>query len=99
MKRFILPLAAIIVFSSALVALATSHSPVMGDGAKLATSSCNRCHNLERVCRNLGVKDQMAWQKTVERMIRKGAPLTELQGRELSVYLSRLAPGSDPICN
>ena len=99
MKRFILPLAAAFVFSSAFLALATSHSPTMGDGAKLATSGCNRCHNLDRVCRNLGVKDQTAWQKTVERMIRKGAPLSEVQGRELSVYLSRLAPGSDPICN
>ena len=50
-----------------------------GDGgtcATLLTTKCTVCHNTTRICEKLGKKSKARWQRTVERMIERGATLT-----------------------
>lgn len=68
------------------------------DPAALAQSKCAACHNLERVCKNLGVKDAAAWKETVDRMVSKGPKVTAEEGKELAPYLAGLKTGAKPIC-
>jgi hypothetical protein len=68
------------------------------DPAALAQSKCAACHNLERVCKNLGVKDAAAWKETVDRMVAKGPKVTAEEGKEITPYLAGLKAGAKPIC-
>lgn len=49
------------------------------DGGKcspLLTGACTACHNTTRICEKLGKKSKSRWQRTVDRMIERGAKLT-----------------------
>lgn len=74
-------------------------SPQSDDmAAALIASSCTRCHGMDKICKKLGKKDRKNWDKTVTRMIKKGADLP-VENKGLVVdYLLSLKSGSKPIC-
>ena len=43
----------------------------------LLVEQCGSCHYLSRVCHKLGKKSKGDWRRTVRRMVRKGAVLSE----------------------
>ena len=60
------------------------------DGAALLQERCTKCHDLNRVESKSASADQ--WQKTVERMMGKGAVLSEEEKLALINYLSVTYP-------
>ena len=66
--------------------------------AALVMTSCSKCHDTQRVCKNIGKKNQGEWDTTVTRMIEKGAPLPIEKKDQVIEYLLTISPGSKPIC-
>ena len=66
--------------------------------AALAMTSCSKCHDTKRICKNIGIKNQEEWDKTVTRMIEKGAPLPLERKDQVIEYFLSVSPGSKPIC-
>ncbi len=61
-----------------------------GDGGKCAallTDKCTACHSTVRVCEKLGKKSKARWQRSVERMIERGAKLNADEAAALLVCL------------
>ncbi len=56
------------------------------DGKAVMESACTSCHDLARVTSENGSKDE--WTAVVERMIGKGAKLTDGEKTALITYLS-----------
>ncbi|WP_243358768.1 hypothetical protein [Fundidesulfovibrio terrae] len=69
------------------------------DPAQTVISVCTRCHTPARICKNLGVKDQDAWDATVSHMIRNGAKLDAADKPGLVSWLASRKPGDKPVCN
>lgn len=46
---------------------------VAAESEALVTKTCSACHDMGRVQKNMGVKDQKAWTTTVDRMLKKGS--------------------------
>ena len=55
-------------------------------GEELVESRCTRCHGLETVTG--AAKPPQQWESTVDRMIAKGAELTDAEAQVLVDYLS-----------
>lgn len=76
---------------AAMLALATAcgrATTAQADGAALARARCGTCHGLERL---KGVPDDReAWASVVERMVDRGASLTD---EEADVLVDFLAAG------
>lgn len=68
------------------------------DASQAVMSACTKCHNAQRICSNLGVKDQAAWEATVTKMIAKGAQVTDKEKPAVVAYLAGLKPGAKPVC-
>ncbi|MGQ9804433.1 MAG: hypothetical protein ACUVSH_11485, partial [Anaerolineae bacterium] len=66
-------------------ALSSPPAPV-ADGAALLRERCTACHGLDRVER--AHKKREEWERTVDRMIRLGAKLTEAERAVLVEYLA-----------
>lgn len=64
----------------------------------LVLNRCGACHNTTRICKNLGVKDGAAWEKTVATMVGKGAKLAPSEQQAVAAYLTTLPAGSKPVC-
>jgi glucose/arabinose dehydrogenase len=60
-------------------------TPVAADGATLLQERCGTCHDLERVTG--ANKDRPGWEESVDRMIEKGAVLSEEERVVLIDYL------------
>jgi len=60
--------------------------PPTGDGAALLEERCTTCHNLERTTSVRKTRDE--WEKTVIRMVSKGAELNEEEQEILIEYLA-----------
>jgi hypothetical protein len=56
------------------------------DGAALLVDRCTRCHNLDRV--TSAKWDADGWKATVERMVSKGAVLTDEEAKVLIEHLA-----------
>ncbi|SDL11449.1 hypothetical protein SAMN05660337_2131 [Maridesulfovibrio ferrireducens] len=67
------------------------------DCSGLIVAKCASCHSLKRVCRALGKKDLAQWQKTNERMVKKGMTVTDAELADINKYLSG-ATSDDAIC-
>ncbi|MBI9110537.1 hypothetical protein [Maridesulfovibrio ferrireducens] len=67
------------------------------DCSGLIVAKCASCHSLKRVCRALGKKDLAQWQKTNERMVKKGMTVTDEELVRINKYLSG-ATSDDAIC-
>jgi len=46
-----------------------------GKCASLLTAKCTACHNMERICEKLGKKSKSRWQRTITRMVERGAKM------------------------
>lgn len=51
-------------------------------------ANCVKCHDLKRVCENIGVKDPQEWGQTISLMIRKGAKLDSTYMLGVSAFLA-----------
>jgi len=60
--------------------------PPTGDGAALLEERCTVCHGLERPTSARKIRDE--WEKTVIRMVSKGAELNEEEQETLIEYLA-----------
>jgi hypothetical protein len=69
-----------------------------GPGEQLVKQKCTQCHDLVRVCKNLGKKDPAGWASTIDLMIENGATINENEKKTIAEYLAGLKPGAKPIC-
>lgn len=83
----------VLVLECALAGLAFAQDP-----SQTVMTVCAKCHNTQRICKNLGVKDKTAWEKTVDKMILNGAALKEDQKPALVGWLAVQGPGAKPVC-
>ena len=83
-----------------LTAQSTASSSAQSDDeiAPLVMTSCSKCHDTKRICKNIGKKNREEWDTTVTRMIEKGALLPLERKDQALDYLTALSPGSKPIC-
>ena len=56
------------------------------DGEQLVQARCASCHGLDQVYD--AVKDEQGWEESVDRMIEKGAKLSEAERQVVIEYLS-----------
>lgn len=75
-----------------------ARSQQAGDPATLVMTACTACHETQRICDGLGKKDKGAWNKTVTRMVDKGASVAPEDIPAVVEYLTDLKPGSQPVC-
>ncbi len=59
-------------------AAATAPAPAGGGGkcAAVLTTMCTECHAITRICEKIGKKSKSRWQRTLDRMIDRGAKLS-----------------------
>ncbi len=89
----------VVVIVGLYAALMLASFSLAGDeGQTLVMSKCSSCHNLGRICANLGGKDKSAWASTVARMASKGAALDAAQQTKAVDYLSATKPDAAPFC-
>lgn len=69
-----------------------------GDTSSTIMSTCTACHDTQRICNAMGIKDKDAWNQTVTRMVGKGAALNTDDIPKVVDFLAGLKPGSPPIC-
>jgi len=65
-------------------------TPVALDGKALLEERCTRCHDLGRVER--ARKTEEEWKATVERMVEKGAQLSQAEQELVIQYLTETYP-------
>jgi len=53
-------------------------------------ANCLKCHDVNRVCSEIGKEDKDGWKKIVERMVQKGAALNEARQKGMIEYLGGL---------
>lgn len=58
-----------------------------GKCADLLTAKCTECHSTARACEKLGKKSKARWQRTIERMVARGAKLNAAEAAALLVCL------------
>jgi cytochrome c5 len=65
-------------------------TPAALDGQALVQARCTVCHDLTRI--QQAKKTQEAWKTTVERMVGKGAQLTQAEQNAVIEYLAKTYP-------
>ncbi|HOJ13101.1 MAG TPA: hypothetical protein PLS81_07720 [Deltaproteobacteria bacterium] len=73
-------------------------APATKDTMTTVMRSCSACHDTARVCRALGTRDAAGWERTIKRMVAKGASLGTEDIQAAAGLLATLAPGSKPVC-
>lgn len=68
-----------------------STSGAGGVCSALLTAKCTECHSLARVCEKLGKKSNTRWQRTIDRMVDRGA---KVNTDEKSALLACLESGA-----
>ena len=68
----------------------SKETPAALDGQALTQERCTKCHDLGRV--QQAKKTQDAWKATVERMVGKGAELTQAEQDAVIGYLAKTYP-------
>ena len=101
MKPFIGLVMAIFLFGVvSLTAQSAAEPPAQSydEISSLVMITCSKCHNTERICKNIREKNLKELDTTVTRMIEKGAALP-VEKKDLAIdYLLSLEKGSKPIC-
>jgi len=90
MNKYIILIFPVLLFAGFLYAV--------DDKSGLVTGKCDTCHSIDKICKNIGKKDSSAWEKTIDRMIKKGAKVSGDEKKEILAYLPGLEPGTNPIC-
>ena len=79
----------VILVNGAFLFLLTASPALAQSGVKvLVEKECTRCHGISKV--NKASKDAAAWEKTVNRMIKKGAAIKPEEKDDVIKYLSTL---------
>ncbi len=94
----VLPALAVAAALAGFVVFSATAPAVAQDPAGTIMSACTKCHNTQRICANLGVKDQAAWNTTVTRMVGKGAQVSEAEKPAVVDWLTAQQPGAKPVC-
>lgn len=68
----------------------SQETPAALDGQALTQERCATCHGLDRV--QQAKKSQDGWKTTVERMVAKGAQLTQAEQDAVVEYLAKTYP-------
>ncbi len=84
MKNFIV----VLVSYAFLFTLMVSPAAAQPETKELVEKKCSKCHNLNRIKK--ASKDTAAWEKTVDRMIKKGALIPPEEKDAVIKYLSAL---------
>lgn len=87
-----------VIFSGMLAIFALAGLAGASDIGATVKRACTTCHSAKRICLNLGVKSEAAWQATVQKMVAKGAQLSADQVGPAASYLAGLRQGGGPIC-
>ena len=66
--------------------------------ADLIVNRCETCHYSTRICHVLGRKSKQKWSRSVARMVRYGAKLSETEQKQLIECLFAAEPGDEVIC-
>jgi len=64
----------------------------------MVLTACAKCHGIDKVCKKLGKKTLKEWDRTVSRMIKKGADIPGDKKDTVIEYLFSLDPESKPVC-
>lgn len=56
------------------------------DGATLLAQRCTYCHNTERI--DAATKDKAGWEATIDKMVAKGAQVTDAEKPVIAEYLA-----------
>jgi hypothetical protein len=59
---------------------------------------CVECHYETRICQKLGKKSERGWQRTIERMVKKGAKLHEHDNKPLLKCLTNQSSEIQKLC-
>lgn len=89
------------VMGIAILVAALSGYAVGAQGADIGEvikTNCSRCHSTKRICLALNFKKKAAWEKTVGRMVSKGAQIPPNRVAETVDYLAGLKPGTGTVC-
>ena len=76
----------VLIVGTFLVSCGTNSTPSPSGGQVLMQERCALCHSLDRVTSSHKTADQ--WTITVQRMIARGAPLTDQEAQNLIAYLA-----------
>ena len=78
----------IFLISAFLLGILISSASAQSVAATMVEKKCSKCHNLNRI--NKASKDAVAWEKTVDRMIKKGSLISPEEKDSIIKYLSAL---------
>jgi len=67
------------------------------DYPALIKANCVKCHDVGRVCSEIGKEDKEGWKKIVERMVQRGAKLNEAEQKGMIEYIGGLKDAK-PLC-
>lgn len=84
MKKFVV----FLVSCAFLLSLAASEASAQPAGKALVDKECSKCHGIDKV--NKAGKDAAAWEKTLNRMIKKGANIKADEKDTVLQYLNTL---------
>ena len=84
-------------FIALLVATATD-TAAKNDAERLTKSKCTFCHSADRICKNLGRRNPVMWQKTIEKMQRKGARVSASEKAVIAQFLGTTRPDKTGLC-
>lgn len=64
----------------------------------LLVEQCSTCHYLTRICQKIGEKSKGDWRRSVKRMVRKGAVLSQAEQKLLVECLHKKEEGAKKAC-
>ena len=64
----------------------------------LTRRKCTHCHNAGRICERVGRHNTVMWQKTIDKMNRKGATISASDKAIIAQYLGSSRPASMGLC-
>ena len=91
--------AALFVFIIAVLIWCAPASVAGNSADALARTKCTHCHNAERICKRIGRYNTVMWQKTIDKMKRKGATISASEKAIIAQHLGSARPGQLPLCN
>ncbi|MEW6594621.1 MAG: hypothetical protein AB1413_07110 [Thermodesulfobacteriota bacterium] len=66
--------------------------------ATLITTRCEQCHYKTRICQVLGSRGKWGWSRTVKRMQKLGAKITDEEAKHLAACLAAAPKGAPHVC-
>lgn len=89
---------ALMACASLLTLTASAAQAQAQDPSAAIMGACGKCHDVKRVCANLGAKDKAAWEVIVTRMMGKGAQIAAADKAAVVDWLAAQQAGAKPVC-